>query len=424
MRNVRRHRIAVLAGILLFSMAVAIISLPSIPQAFSQAPASFVFGAAGDFGANSKTAASLTALAGAGTNFFVALGDLSYDEVTPESAWCDFVKQRVGANYPFELLVGNHEWLSTGPDGFIDTYAGCLPDRLGVSGRYAHQYYFDYPPSAPLMRFILIDPDIYRDDVNTQEVYCTSGETANCNWLKARIDEAKAQGLWTVVGTHKVCITMGTTSCEIGAALLNVLIDRKVDLVLQGHDHGYQRSKQLGLNANCTGIKSGVYDVDCVVGTGANGTYTKGAGTVIAIPGSGGLASNTMSTGDAEAPYFAAWMPTSPASNGFLKFTVTASRIDAQFVHGTGTYTDQFAIVGSSGPTATPTSTATATTTPTALPTNTATPTPTATATAIPTNTATATYTLTPTFTITPSDVPTIPPLPPTPTKTRNCTKP
>ena len=108
MRNVRRQRSAVIAGVLLFSMAIAIISLPSIPRAFSQAPASFVFGAAGDFGANSKTAASLNALAGAGTNFFVALGDLSYDEVTPESAWCDFVKQRVGANYPFELLVGNH----------------------------------------------------------------------------------------------------------------------------------------------------------------------------------------------------------------------------------------------------------------------------------------------------------------------------
>ena len=110
MRSVRRQRIAVLAGVLLFSMAVAMVSLPLSSQALSQAPASFVFGAAGDFGANSATAASLNALAGAGTNFFVALGDLSYDEVTPESAWCDFVKQRVGASYPFELLVGNHEW--------------------------------------------------------------------------------------------------------------------------------------------------------------------------------------------------------------------------------------------------------------------------------------------------------------------------
>ena len=429
MRSIRRQRYAVLAGILLFSIAVATISLPSIPLALSQAPASFVFGAAGDFGANSATAASLNAVAGAGTNFFVALGDLSYDEVTPESAWCDFVKQRVGSTYPFELLVGNHEWLATGPDGFIDTYAGCLPDRLGVSGRYAHQYYFDYPPNAPLMRFILIDPDIYRDDVMQQ--YCTSGDTANCDWLKARIDEAKSQGLWTVVGTHKVCITMGTTSCEIGAPLLNVLIDRKVDLVLQGHDHGYQRSKQLGLNAGCTGIKSGVYDAGCVVDDGADGTYGKGAGTVIAIPANFGLASNTMSTSDPEAPYFAAWMNRSLNSYGFLKFTVSASRIDAQYVAGTGTYSDQFAIVGTgaSTPTATATAPATATSTPTNTPTATSiatatrTPTPTVTNTATPTPSPTATGTQLPTNTptATPPGTPTELPSP-TPTETPTAT--
>ncbi len=61
--------------------------------------------------------------------------------------------------------------------------------------------------------------------------------------------------------------------------------------------------------------------------------------------------------------------------------------------------------------TPTPTDTATATSTPTATFTPTTTDTP--------TNTPTATYTLTPTFTITPSDLPTIPPLPPTATKTK-----
>ena len=347
MRTVRRQRIAVITGVLLFSIAVAIISLPFIPQASSQAPASFVFGAAGDLGANSATAASLNALAGAGTNFFVTLGDLSYDQVTPESAWCNYVKQRVGASYPFELHVGNHEWKTSGPDGFIDTYAGCLPDRLGASGRYAHQYYIDYPPSAPLMRLILIDPALYRD--NVMQKYCTSGDTANCNWLKARIDEAKAQGLWTVVATHKVCITMGSLSCEIGANLLNVLIGRKVDLVLQGHDHGYQRSKELALGTGCTAVSANAYNAACVVDDGADGVYSKGAGTVIAIPANFGLASNTMSTSDPEAPYFAAWMNRSLKSYGFLKFTVTASRIDAQYVHGQGTYTDQFSIVGAAG---------------------------------------------------------------------------
>ena len=59
------------------------------------------------------------------------------------------------------------------------------------------------------------------------------------------------------MGMHKVCLTMGIKSCEIGASLLNVLIDRKVDLIIQGHDHSYQRSKQLALGPNCTAVKAG-----------------------------------------------------------------------------------------------------------------------------------------------------------------------
>ena len=352
MREIRQHRIAVLAGVLMFSIVVGIVSFPSIPLAFSQAPTSFVFGAGGDIGANSSTDASLTALAGSGANFFLALGDMSYDQVTPESAWCNYIKQRVGANYPFELLVGNHEEKTSGPDGFIDNYAACLPDRLGVTGQYAHQYYFDYPPGAPLARFILIDPALNRG--SSKANYCTSGDTANCDWLKARIDEAKSQGLWTIVGMHKVCLTMGIKSCEIGSSLLNVLIDRKVDLILQGHDHSYQRSKQLGLSANCTAVKANAYDADCVVDDGADRTYGKGAGPVVVIAANVGRESYKISTSDEEAPYFGAWMESTDNSYGFLKVSISASRMDAQFVHGDGTYSDQFAIDAAAAPPVTP----------------------------------------------------------------------
>lgn len=80
------------------------------------------------------------------------------------------------------------------------------------------------------------------------------------------------------------------------------------------------------------------------------------------------------------------------------------------------------ALAPSDTPTWTPTATntPTSTNTPSATPTATSTNTATATATpsVTPTSTATATYTLTPTYTITPSEAPTIPPLPPTATKT------
>src|SRR5438477_10338507 len=126
MRNFCRHPslLAVLA--LVAALAVPV---PSSPAQADTAPTSFTFGAAGDFGASTAAAATFTTLAGAGTDLFFAVGDLSYNQVTPESAWCDFVKTRVGSNSPFELVSGNHE--DNGPHGLISNFAACLPDRTG-----------------------------------------------------------------------------------------------------------------------------------------------------------------------------------------------------------------------------------------------------------------------------------------------------
>ena len=387
MRDYRRRRFGVLAGILVLSIAVAIASLPSIPLAISQtrnsvfpqssaqAATSFSFGAGGDIGANSSTSASLNALAGAGTSFFLALGDMSYNEITPESAWCTYIKQHVGSTYPFELLIGNHEETTAGPNGFIDNFAACLPDRLGAAGIYAHQYYFDYPAGAPLARFILLDPAMYRGASKAN--YCTSGDTANCNWLKARIDEARSQGLWTIVGMHKNCITIGEKSCEIGAPLLNALVERKVDLILQGHDHGYQRSKQLSLGTGCSAIAANAYDADCVVDDGKDGAYNKDAGPVLAIVANFGRSAYKLSSSDSEAGYFSTWMNPNANAKGFLKFTISPNTIDAQFVAGSGSYSDRFTISGAGAPTPTPTFMPASTATPTPLATSMPTPTPT-----------------------------------------------
>jgi len=91
--------------------------LPSHPRSPS-ADASFSFAAAGDIGAGSAVTASLQALAASSADFFLGIGDMSYDDITPESAWCAYIKDHLGENYPFEILVGNHEEYPTGPNGF------------------------------------------------------------------------------------------------------------------------------------------------------------------------------------------------------------------------------------------------------------------------------------------------------------------
>jgi hypothetical protein len=306
-------------------------------------PGSFTFGAAGDFGANSNTSAVLNAVAGAGTDFFDAVGDLSYNQVTPESAWCNFVTSRVGSTYPFELLSGNHE--DDGPHGQITNFAACLPDRLGnVTGSYGKEYYFDYPASSPLARVINISPNLTFPGGATYQYTVGS---AHYTWLSNAIDSARAAGVpWVIVGMHENCLKAGSSACEIGTDLENLLVAKKVDLILQGHTHTYQRSKQLALSAACPSVTNTAYDPDCVVNNGSTGIYTKGAGLVQVISGTGGESTGSVSTSDPDSQYFAKLNGT---SYGFTKFTVSATQLSAQFVAASGSNSDSFTIGAPSG---------------------------------------------------------------------------
>jgi hypothetical protein len=338
------------AAILLLLAAFYLPASNSQTPVVAQTVPSFSFAAAGDLGGGANATASLDRLAAAGTSFFVALGDLSYSAIIPEAGWCDYVKIHVGATYPFQLITGNHEDENIlTDDGFINNFTACLPDRLGSVGDYGHQYYFDYPLDQPLARFILIDADLIKN--GAVQSYCKGGETTNCNWLKTQIDEAKAQGLWVIVGMHKNCITLGIKTCTVGAELFNLLFESRVDLILQGHEHNYQRSKQL----ICGVVDS--YNPACVADDGSDNQYVRGAGTVLVIDGTFGKSLVDVNPADPEAGYFVSWMGyNSNARKGFVKFTVSASQISAEFVGSTSTstFTDNFTIVDLNLPTPTP----------------------------------------------------------------------
>src|SRR2546421_8066262 len=60
---------------------------------------SFSFTAGGDIGGNISSSTALDLIAQSGSQFDLALGDLSYSEITPESSWCSYVQSRVGGNF-------------------------------------------------------------------------------------------------------------------------------------------------------------------------------------------------------------------------------------------------------------------------------------------------------------------------------------
>src|SRR5207244_10490758 len=137
---------------------------------------------------------------------------------------------------------------------------------------------------SPISRFIMISPGLTFTNGGT---YSYAAGTAHYNWVANTIDNARAAGIkWVIVGMHIPCISMGIAPCDIGNDILNLLISKKVDLILQAHDHNYQRSKQLALNSTtCTAIQAETYNSNCVVNDGSTGSYTQGLGPVIFIIG-------------------------------------------------------------------------------------------------------------------------------------------
>jgi len=328
---------------------------------------------------------SLSRLASSGTNFFLGLGDYSYSSSTTGDVWCSQFKAQYNN---VEIGPGNHdtgEVTDTSGTRSYERYAAGCSYTLGsqltcgpVTGQcYGKEYYFDYPSTSPVARFIMISPRVFNvtgvckttcnavvgslcNDTNGCWPYNT--KDLHWNWTAKAIDSARTAGIrWVIVGMHKVCISAGAESCNIGTNLFNMLVSKKVDLILEGHDHTYERSKQLGFNSACTAFTTNssyvVYNSNCVVDDGSRGFYTAGAGTVVVIGGTFGSGYSIVNDptvhpqNAAEAPYFVSLMGSNTPGNGhgFLVYSVSAARIDIQS-NFAGTYQDSFSIVSSTAP--------------------------------------------------------------------------
>ena len=210
-----------------------------------------------------------------------------------------------------------------------------MPNKVkGLIGNYAKEYYFDY---KYLARFILISPNLNLDGKS----YDYNVGNPHYDWVVNAIDSARSANIpWVIVGMHKNCLSIGVKSCEVGTELMDLLIEKRVDLILQGHEHNYQRSKQL----ICASANS--YKDSCVADSGVDSSYTKGVGSILVIAGTSGRSLTDVNVSDSEAGYFVKWSGknTSP-SHGILKFTVSNKQIFYQFVSTSkGQFGDSFTI--------------------------------------------------------------------------------
>jgi chitodextrinase len=348
MRPRSRRSPGLVAGVVLALALPLCAALGS--SAPARASATVTFGAAGDHQATANARAVLRGVGAAHPDFFMSLGDLSYDQLSAD-AWCQMVKDELnagaglpagsayGETFPFAITQGNHE-LST-IDNFLTPT--CLPDRLDTAtapgSSYGHDYVLDYPADAPTVRIISTSPSL------APLSYRAGG--AGLQWLSDMIDAGRAAGLpWIVVTNHLNYISSASNSNEVGSPFFNLLVAKKVDLVLQGHDHNYQRSKQFAHSAGCPEVPTGVVDPDCIVDDGSDGIYQAGAGPVLVISGAGGAPLYAVNPMDTEAGYFATARGSESGSVfGWSKVTATDTTLQLAYQStGTTALQDSFTI--------------------------------------------------------------------------------
>lgn len=332
------------AGAAVLVSLAALLALAQGPEGagaeIAATPDAVRFTASGDFGSDESASDVLDEIKAIGADFHIALGDLSYGEPGTEESWCEFVTSRVGEGFPFELLAGNHE--SNGESGAIARFSACLPNRLpGLVGRYGQQYYVDVPQENPLVRYIGISPNLTFPDGG----WSYAEGTPPYQWTEAAIDGGRAAKIpWVVVAMHKPCLSIGTYACEIGTAIADLLVSKKVDLVLSGHEHLYGRTHQLAHSTGCTAITPDRYNPACVAD--ADSTMSKGGGTVFGIVGTGGQVLREVNVTDTETDYFASSSGRNKdPAHGNIDVRATPRSLTARFAPVPGaSFTDQFTI--------------------------------------------------------------------------------
>ena len=169
----------------------------------------------------------------------VHAGDLvgQRDDLDHDDEWGEW-NQAGGYNYaivPQVPATGNHEYIDVlKPDGTESRRLGpywpaqfALPAN-GADPVKATTYYTDYQG----VRFIVLDGTAAID---------LGSMKAQTDWLDSVLAASKAN--WNVVLFHQPVFTCArpNDTAEIKAAWKPVFEKRKVDLVLQGHDHCYSR---------------------------------------------------------------------------------------------------------------------------------------------------------------------------------------
>lgn len=167
----------------------------------------------------------------------LANGDLAYDLATYSSVEANYygVYKSMMVQIPFFGSMGNHEYL-TGSGS--PTLAGRVAPASGVSAADQGRYYsFDWAN----VHFVVLDS-------NQPLVDAISGAGQMLSWLDSDLQATRK--FWRVVLFHHPGYATGVHQAEppagqVRAYIVPILEKHGVQLVLNGHEHTYQRTYEL-----------------------------------------------------------------------------------------------------------------------------------------------------------------------------------
>lgn len=250
---------------------------------------------------------------------------------------------------------GNHDYGATGTaqsDHIMPYYSNfSIPSNGEVGGvPSGHKEYYSY--NYANIHFVSLD-SYGTETANNYRLY--DAVSPQITWLKA--DLAANTQKWTILYWHHPPYTMGSHNSDsenelkfIRQNVVPILEQYKVDLVLCGHSHNYERSRLMkghtGLEATFNAAthnptsSSGKYD-----GSTDSCPYIKSSdlpnkGIIYVVAGSAGWATGTQPTYPHDAMYFS-----HTANGGSLYLEIEANRLDAKWIADDGVIRDKFTMM-------------------------------------------------------------------------------
>lgn len=269
----------------------------------------FRINAVGDFGCTSDTLNTVKMIERLNPAVILALGDFSY--MTTPDCWFNETKS---IESKMKILIGNHEQDEGNPPSLLSQYL----TRFNLNQTY---YSFEYRN----VHFTIMNSEINYTYGSPQYLFVDRDlSSASKN----------PQIKWIVVAFHTPIYT--SPSNHPPAVLFRIiyhpLFDKyRVDLVLQGHNHNYQRSYPLIYNYTDPS--------NPIVGSDSNNTYFKAHGEVYLVVGTGGHPLYDLLGRES-------YMASQYKGFGLLSidFLNNGTKLDGKFYDRAGSVIDEFAI--------------------------------------------------------------------------------